>query len=273
MTTENPTTPTAIAKPATNSPAANLSRLLNAKMKDLAQYARNNVHPATMIRLAVYAFANDEKLAKCRPETFYTALITAAQLGLEPSGVRGEAYLVPFKGACTLIPGWRGLIKLALRSKAVKSIQAHVVREGDEFAVTLGTDVKIHHVPSLNGGRGRPVIAAYAVAFLDNGSVDVEIMDGDELAKIREFATKNGTSPAYTEWEDQMQRKAPIRRLCKRLPLGDDYFNAAKLDELHEQGKPEAIGAFIDVPSIEVPGEVVDEPTPDRIAAAVARSK
>lgn len=266
---------TAITKPAANTPAANLNRMLNAKMKDLAQYARNNVSPATMIRLAVYSFANDEKLAKCRPETFYTALITAAQLGLEPSGVRGEAYLVPFKGACTLIPGWRGLIKLALRSKAVKSIYSHVVHAGDDFVVTLGSNVSVHHVPALNAGRNREVIAAYAVAVLENGERDVEVMDGDELAAIREFATKNGISPAWSEWADQMYRKAPIRRLCKRLPLGDDYFIAAKLDELHEQGKPEAIAQFIDVPSVEAPAvEVVeDAPPADRISTAMARSK
>lgn len=269
-----PTTPatTAITKPAPNAPAANLSRLLNSKIKDLGQYARNNVSPATMIRLAVYSFANDEKLAKCRPETFYTALITAAQLGLEPSGVRGEAYLVPFKGVCTLIPGWRGLIKLALRSKAVKSIYSYVVHEGDEFAVTLGTSVTVHHVPELNRGRNREVIAAYAVAVLENGLTDAEVMDADELGQIKDFATKNGTSPAWSEWADQMYRKAPIRRLCKRLPLGDDYFMAAKLDELHEAGKPEQISQFIDVPSIEAPQVEIVE-APDRIAAAVNRSK
>lgn len=267
MSTDSNTT--AITKPANNA-AANLSRLLNAKAKDLAAYARNNVNPATMIRLAVYQFANDDKLAKCRPETFYTALITAAQLGLEPSGIRGEAYLVPFKGSVQLIPGWRGLIKLALRSKAVSSIYSHVVREGDDFVVTLGTDVAIHHKPTMNGGPDRDIIAAYAVAKLADGSVDVEVMDADELRRLREFATKNGTSPAWTEWEDQMFRKAPIRRLCKRLPLGDDYFAAAHLDEAHDAGKePTAVAAYIDVPSV----EAHDEEQPDRIAAAMSKAK
>lgn len=265
------TTDTAITKPAASNPAANLSRMLNAKAKDLAQYARNNVSPATMIRLAVYQFASDEKLAKCRPETFYTALITAAQLGLEPSGIRGEAYLVPFKGSCTLIPGWRGLIKLALRSKAVAQIYSHVVREGDDFVVTLGTEVAIHHKPSMNGDPDREIIAAYAVAKMTDGSHDVEVMDAGELARLRDFATKNGTSPAWTDWEDQMYRKAPIRRLCKRLPLGDDYFAAAHLDEMHEAGKaPEAVAAYIDVPS-DTPA--ADEPQGDRIATAIARGK
>ena len=144
------------------------------------------------------------------------------------------------------------------------------MREGDDFVVTLGTEVAIHHKPSMNGDPDREIIAAYAVAKMTDGSHDVEVMDAGELARLRDFATKNGTSPAWTDWEDQMYRKAPIRRLCKRLPLGDDYFVAAKLDELHEAGKPEQIAAYIDIPSADVADAPADKP--DRIAAAVGKA-
>lgn len=270
----DPVPTTAVAR-RQDSPASKLNTYLMSREKNLATYARNSVKPAAMIRLAVYEFANSEWLQRCAPETVYASLITAAQLGLEPSGVRGEAYLVPFKGKCTLIPGWRGLIKLALRSKAVKSVYAHVVYVGDDFAVRLGTDVHIHHVPALNtSDEQREVIAAYAVAILENGERDIEVMDRYELDKLRQFAAsgrggKDG--PAYQQWADQMYRKAPIRRLCKRLPLGDDYFLAAKLDELHEQGKPEEIAQFIDVPA-----EVVEQSqgeTTSRIQQAADRAK
>lgn len=268
-------TPTAIAR-RQETPATRLNTYLQARSKNLAQYARNSVRPDTMIRLAVYEFAQSDWLQKCQPETVYASLVTAAQLGLEPSGVRGEAYLVPFKGKCTLIPGWRGLIKLALRSKAVRSIYAHLVYEGDDFVVHLGTDVKIHHVPMLNGGEDREVIAAYAVAVMDNGATDVEVMDRYELERIRRFASdgrggKDG--PAYQQWADQMYRKTPIRRLCKRLPLGDDYFIAAKLDELHEAGKPEEISNFIDIPATDGGGAQDQPASTSRIASAVNAAK
>lgn len=247
------------------------------RLKNLATYARNNVNPATMINLACFAAGQDNWLSQCRPETFYTALIIAAQLGLEPSGVRGEAYLVPYKGKVTLIPGYRGLIKLALRSKAVKQVYAHVVYEGDDFVYQLGTDVKLHHVPSMNGGK-REVIAAYAVAVLDNGEKQVEVMDRDELDAIRSFAAQGRggkDGPAYQQWADQMMRKAPVRRLCKFLPLGDDYFLAAKLDELHDEGKPDQIANFIDVTpedraAMDVEGE--EQPAPSRIEKATERA-
>ena len=261
-----------------DTPASRLNLYLQARSKNLAEYARNSVKPATMIRLAVYEFAQSDWLQKCTPESVYASLVTAAQLGLEPSGVRGLGYLVPFKGRCTFMPGWRGLIALALRSKAVKSVYAHVVYEGDDFAVRLGTDPAIHHVPAMNSSDGaREVIAAYAVAVLENGERDIEVMDRFELDKVRSFAASNRggkDGPAYSQWADQMYRKAPIRRLCKRLPLGDDYFIAARLDELHDAGKPEQIRDFIDVPP-EASDE--DQPTtgeqPSRIQQAADRAK
>lgn len=257
-----------------DTPAARLNTYLTARSKNLAQYARNSIRPDTLIRLAVFEFAQSEWLQKCQPETVYASLVTAAQLGLEPSGVRGEAYLVPFKGKCTLVPGWRGLIKLALRSKAVKALYSHVVYDGDDFAVKLGTDLAIHHVPALNTGtEGREIIAAYAVAVMENGAIDIEVMDRFELDKVRTFAAQSRggkDGPAYSQWADQMYRKAPIRRLAKRLPLGDDYYLAAKLDELHDAGKPEQIANFIDIP--EEAATEHPEPTPAETMSAIARA-
>jgi len=252
-----------------DSPAMKLNQFLSAKTTNLATYAKNSIKPATLIRLAVFEFSQNEWLQRCSPESVYAALITAAQLGLEPSGSRGLGYLVPYNGKCTFQPGWRGLIALALRSKAVKSIYAHVVREGDDFSVQLGTAPKIHHVPSISGGEEREVIAAYAVAVLADGAMDMEVMDLWELERIRKSvaASRGGKdSPAYAQWADQMYRKAPIRRLCKRLPLGDDYFAAAHLDEQIESGKTDVhFDGFIDIQDSE-PTENVS-----KIQAAASR--
>lgn len=259
-----------IVKPAENgngNPTLSLSRYLDARTKNLAKFAASRIKPETLVRLAVFEFSQNEWLRRCTPESIYSALILSAQMGLEPSGIRGEAYLVPYKGKCTLIPGWRGLVKLALRSKAVKSLYSHVVYEADEFRVHLGTDLKVEHVPNLDGDRGR-IIAAYAVAKLDSGEIDIEVMTIEELEKIRDMASKGRggkDGPAYQDWEDQMYRKAPIRRLAKRLPLGDDFYLAAKADELYEAGEPEKIGAFIDIDATETPQSKSDALT-DRIA-------
>lgn len=251
------------------SPVQELGKYLDARSRNLAKFTASRIKPEVLIRLALFEFSQNEYLRRCTPESIYGALILSAQLGLEPSGIRGEAYLVPFKGTCTLIPGWRGLVKLALRSKAVKAIYSHVVYEGDKFGVWLGSDVRIEHEPLLDGDPG-PIRAAYAVAKLETGEIDVEVMTLDELTKVRDFAAKargGKAGPAYENWEDQMFRKAPLRRLCKRLPLGDDFYRAMKADELGETGEQEKLQTYLDVESSEAPDFKV---TQDAIASRVA---
>jgi len=256
-------------------PVKALSRYLDARAKNLAKFTASRVKPDMLIRLALFEFSQNDWLRRCTPESIYGALILSAQIGLEPSGIKGEAYLVPFKGRCTLIPGWRGLVKLALRSKAVKSLYSHVVYEGDEFFVDLGSEPRVVHRPNVDGDRG-DIRCAYAVAHLENGSIDVEVMTLAELEHIRKAAAagrggKDG--PAYAEWEDQMYRKAPIRRLAKRLPLGDDFFLAVKADELAEAGEPEKINSFIDASAIEVKEEAPSDSLGDRVAARAASAR
>lgn len=255
-------------------PVRALSKYLDARAKNLAKFAASRIKPETLIRLAIFEFSQNEWLRRCTPESIYGSLILSAQIGLEPSGIRGEAYLVPYKGKCTLIPGWRGLVKLALRSKAVKSLYSHVVYENDQFQVFLGSEPKVHHVPALED-RGE-LIAAYAVARMENGEIDVEVMGLDDLQKIKDNASKargGKDGPAYTDWEDQMYRKAPIRRLAKRLPLGDDFFVAMKADELAETGEPEKIASYIDVDATEVKdaSQAFTDSVADKLASKAAQ--
>jgi recombination protein RecT len=68
------------------------------------------------------------------------------------------------------------------------------------------------------------------------GHHEIEFMDRDDLDKIRDIAEKRGKWPAWKDWPDQMARKSPIRRLAKRLPLGNDYYIALALEQAHDEG-------------------------------------
>lgn len=240
-------------------PAAALKQFLDLRADSLAKWVRGKIDPAGLIRFALLEFSQNEALQKCSPASIYTALIACAQVGLEPSGVKGEAYIVPFKGVAQFMPGYRGLIKLALRSGAVKSLASHLVYAADEFRIDLGTEASVIHRPALSA-RG-PMIGAYALAKMANGEFDIEWMPLEELEKIRQSATRNGReSPAYSNWGDQMARKAPIRRICKRLPMGDDYALAARLDEAGESGDQVAYLRALDVDVNASPGEPASAP-------------
>lgn len=246
-----------------------LQTFLRARSKNLAQYVAGRIKPDVLIRLALWEFSQNEWLRKCSPDSIYASLIASAQLGLEPGAVKGEAYLVPFRGKCQLIPGYRGLIKLALRSKAVKSVYAHVVYMNDDFSIELGTDPAVMHRPFIDGDRG-DIRGAYAVAKLESGAIDIEWMGLEELERIRQGAASmrgGKDSPAYAEHESEMYRKAPIRRLAKRLPLGDDFFTAAATDEAVEAGK-EPPRIHMDAQD----AEVVDEQPANGVKSRVSQA-
>ena len=55
-----------------------------------------HITPERMVRIALNAIQNTPKLAECDQKSFLGAIMRSAQLGLEPDGVLGQAYLIPF---------------------------------------------------------------------------------------------------------------------------------------------------------------------------------
>lgn len=213
-------------------------QFLKARQDQLARWVTGGVRPEALIRFVLLDLQQNAKLRACDPGSIYLGLLACAQTGLEPGALKGEAYLVPFGGKAQFIAGWKGLVKMARRSREVLSIGAEVVHEHDLFTLRLGTDPIINHEPA-RGDRGQ-VIGAYAVARLKNGGRELEYMDIQQLDAVRRIAEARGKSPAWAAWSDEMQRKTVIRRLCKRLPLGQDYFVAGQLEQAHDDGQSQA---------------------------------
>ena len=86
--------------------------------------------------LALTAFRNNKDLQACDQGSILASVMIASQLGLE-IGVLGHAYLVPYKGQCQLIPGWRGLVDLVSRAGKA-TVWTGAVYEGDGFDYALG---------------------------------------------------------------------------------------------------------------------------------------
>jgi recombination protein RecT len=167
---------------------------LDSRAGSLSQWAASTgIDGQTLVRIALRALSDPRsKLRECSPDSIYSALTIAAQLGLEPTGVNGEAHLVPFKGRCQLIPGYQGLIKLAHQSGKVRDVWAEVVRDGDIFQVTKGTKREIIHRPIL-GDEDAELIAVYACAELEGGIVHFEVMSAAQIEKVRK-SSKQGES-------------------------------------------------------------------------------
>ncbi len=221
------------------SPANTFAQYLAARKKQIASVLPKHLTPERLCRVALTAYNTTPALARCDIGSIFQAVQQAAQLGLEPGGALGQAYLVPYGTQCQFIVGYRGLIELARRSGEIESIEAHVVHENDSFELEYGLETKLRHRPFLDGNAG-PMRFVYAVARLKGGAVQFEAMTKEDIDSVRNRSRASRNGPWVTDYEE-MAKKTVIRRLCKYLPisaekLGDaldaeagDYMEATEL--------------------------------------------
>lgn len=149
--------------------------------------------PDRFVRVAITAMTRTPKLRECDRASFFSAMLSLAQTGLEPDGRR--AHLIPFENRkrgvveCQLIIDYKGLAELAMRSGLLSYLHADVVRDGDIFDYSLG-EIREHIPHYLRRDQGKPeksgnVYAAYAVARFKDGSAKAEVMSVDEVNAIR----------------------------------------------------------------------------------------
>lgn len=232
-----PSDPEQAAKPS-------VSQLIEQMKPQIARALPKHMDPDRMARIALTVLRQTPALARCSPESFLGALMTASQLGLEP-GPLGEAYLVPFGNVVTFIPGYRGLIKLAWQSGHLRNIDAHVVHEGDDFDYEYGLAPFLRHKPAR--GDAGPATEVYAVATLLNGGSAFVVMSIQQVEAIRKRSRASGSGPWVSDWE-AMAKKTAVKQLIRFLPLSVEMQRlnqAAALDE-SVRATPAAITAGID---------------------------
>lgn len=225
-----------------NLPAVNkvstIRDLLYKSKTQIAMALPKHLNPDRMLRIAMTSIQQNWRLMECDPKSLVACIIEAAQLGLEPDGVLGHAYLIPYKIKGTykaqLQIGYRGYIDLARRSGQVAALYAHVVHEKDEWEFEYGLEPKLKHIPTAEEDPGL-VIAAYAVVRLKDGGYDFEWLWKREIDAVRRQSKAADDGPWVTHYEE-MAKKTAIRRLAKRLPLSIEFQRAAVADEYVDAG-------------------------------------
>lgn len=220
--------------------AVSTMRTLLDRMKpELALALPRHMTPERMARQALTAFRTTPKLDECTPASFMGALMTCAQVGLEP-GPQGYVYLIPFRNKgrmeATFILGYQGMIELARRSSELVDIAAHTVYENEveqgRFRVTYGTEHKIEHEPIVFGERGNPV-GYYAAASLKGGGHPFVVLSRVDVEKFRARSKTQGDNPSgpwMTDYE-AMAWKTCIRRLSRWLPQSAELAAAVAHEE------------------------------------------
>jgi recombination protein RecT len=239
---------------------SSIRALLDKSKQQIRMALPSHLNPDRMLRIAMTSIQRNPSLLDCTPESLIGAIIQSSQLGLEPDGVLGHAYLVPYGKVCTFIPGYKGLMALARRSGEISTIYAEVVHAKDVFEYELGLNAKLKHVPTDDEDEGA-FTGVYAVAKLKDGGIQFVVLKKGAIERIRKRSKASNNGPWVTDYEE-MAKKTALRRLCKHLPCSVELEKAVALDERAEIGLPQEIDMDLSPEGETKPASKLDAITP-----------
>lgn len=248
---------------------ATMQQYIKQMQNEIKKALPSVITPERFTRIVLSALSTNPKLAETTPQSFLGAMMTAAQLGVEPNTPLGQAYLIPYWNGkekrleCQFQLGYKGLIDLAYRSGEVSVIQAQVVYENDEFTYSFGLEPQLKHVPAMSN-RGNPT-HVYAVFRTKDGGYGFEVMSMEDVrAHAQRYSKAYNSGPWQTNFEE-MAKKTVLKRVLKYAPLKSDFVRGVAQDETI---KTEISDDMYSVPSSYVEAEAyeVDDSTGEVVA-------
>lgn len=236
---------------------SSIRALLEKSKPQLALAVPSHLKVDRLLRVAMTSIQKNPKLLDATPTSLIGAVMECAQLGLEPDGLLGHAYLVPFKNKksdgqwvteVTLIPGYKGLYKLVRNSGELSTVTAEVVYRQDQFTVVKGLDPKLEHVPAedVQEVSNEDIRAFYAVARLKDGGVQFVLLWKWQVDAIRSRSKAKDSGPWVTDYVE-MGKKTALRQLAKLLPTSVEVQRAVALDERADAGISQDLDSVIDI--------------------------
>lgn len=225
----------AAGKAAAKSERATMQSYVNRMLPEIAKALPAHIGAERFTRNILSLISGNPALAKCTPESFLSAMMTSAQLGLEV-GPLGEFYILPFDNKkerrtdAVPVIGYKGLLSLAYRGGSVESVSAHAVRENDDFSYCLGLHPDLTHVPAKRE-RGA-IIGAYAVINLKGGGYLFEYMTADEMDEHRRKYSKAGGGGPWDTAKEEMYKKTVLRKALKYCPMSTEIMRQIAADEV-----------------------------------------
>ena len=207
--------------------------LVEAQLPAIERQLGGAMNTDAFVRAVLSEITKQPKLMNADPATVLGGVMLAAQLRLEIGAGMGEFWLTPRRDKgrdiCLPIIGFQGLVKLTLRSEMVTSVQAFIVREGDDF--TYGADAErgmFYEWKPRDFEETRTPIGVVATAKMRAGGTTWVYLTAGQVLNRR---------PSYwesTPWKthaDEMWKKTAVRALAKYLPKSTDLGRAIEADE------------------------------------------
>lgn len=236
-----------------------LQTMIESSAKELGRVLPKGMRPERLVRIALTCIRANPKLARCTPESFVGALLTTAQIGIEP--ILGRGYILPFSNSkkidgkwfkideAVFLLGYRGIADLFYRHEKSCQLAWGVVKEGDDFEYAYGTDAYLTHRPNMKQ-RGS-AIGYYVIATLQGGSKPFLYMSHEDCIEHGKKHSKTYVSKVYDEKQqkmipcdphflddspwlkdtESMCLKTVLIQLSKTLPLSIEAQQAIAADE------------------------------------------
>ncbi len=236
----------------------NAWNLLQDMKKGISAVLPKHLTPERMATIAYTAMQRNPRLLECTKESIIGSIMTAAMLGLEPSGPLGHGALIPYKDnrrgtfECQFQPMYQGLLELARRSGFILSVQLREVRKGDTYSYRFGLHSDLTHIPMDGEGSddpNRPVTHVYCVIDLIGGGQQWDQISWEEgLAHGARFSPSwddrlNGGKGGFkldSVWADDplaMIRKTILKKVLKLCPKSPEMAAALLGDDGAERGR------------------------------------
>jgi recombination protein RecT len=176
------------------------------------------------------------KLMECTSSSLINSFIMMAELELMPSGVSGEAYVLPYMNRGVMEAqfqlGYQGLVTLFYRA-GVTAIYSDIVREHDGIEIVNGNIVHKVDPRKSNKERGKEIGAYVVITF--KGSTIGKYMHADDIIAIgQKFSKSYNTS--FTPWKSEndlekwMWKKTVLKQMAKLLPKNETINRAIAED-------------------------------------------
>ena len=180
-------------------------------------------------RMVLSAISVNPKLAQCTPSSFLGAMMSAAQLGLEPNTPLGQAYILPYQNKGVLEAqfqlGYKGYIQLAIRSGQYKKLNVLAIKEGELVRFDpLNEEIEVKLIEDEEARESAKTIGYYAMFEYVNGFKKALYwsrakMEAHALKYSPGYANDQKKGTSWTFWSkdfDGMAYKTLLRQLISK---------------------------------------------------------
>lgn len=217
---------TAVSKPHQSEHAPKtFQQLLTAMRSQIEMALPKHISVDRIMRIALTAYNSNPKLKQCDAMSILGALMTSAQLGLEPNTPLGQAYIIPYSNKAQFQLGYKGIIELCHRSGQFKRISAHEVYANDKFEYQYGLEQKLVHIPA-DDPEGQPV-RYYAVYETKDGGIGMSVSSREKIIAHAKKYSKSFNNGPWQSDPDEMCKKTMIIDVLKYAPKSIELQKAA----------------------------------------------